>query len=409
MPRLPGGVRLAQRRCACGGVPGPDGECAACRQKRLSRQHLTAPATAAAVAPPIVHEALNGPGQPLDGLTRATMEPRLGHDFSQVRVHTDARAAASARAVHALAYTVGQHVVFGHGQYAPRTPSGQRLLAHELSHVVQQTGAGGQTAGGPLAVGEADAAAEREADAAAERAVSGRTVGIVTPVARLVQRAAEPYISNVAVNLSAPQGATLEWKGTPPADAPGSDKFTVSTGKGYSDPDDEPGTCLRSCCGGADTQCAEPYDQPKKVGACCTPIGTFYTGKTRPEHNGWKYWTPVEPVHTAYGRGIALHQHTEVTGEAIGHGCIRMDEANAHRIALYARGKETKVTISGKAKVSCPTDRQCGATTGQGAMNIAEPAADTAVATLSAPDSENPGASGGAELVPAQTENEVSA
>jgi hypothetical protein len=68
------------------------------------------------------------------------MEPRLGFDFSQVRVHTDSIAAESARAVHALAYTVGQDIVFGAGRYAPATVEGQRLLAHELAHVVQQGG-----------------------------------------------------------------------------------------------------------------------------------------------------------------------------------------------------------------------------------------------------------------------------
>jgi Domain of unknown function (DUF4157) len=66
------------------------------------------------------------------------MEPRFGHDFSQVRVHTDARAARSARAVDALAYTVGQDMVFATSQYAPHTNAGQYLLAHELVHVVQQ-------------------------------------------------------------------------------------------------------------------------------------------------------------------------------------------------------------------------------------------------------------------------------
>jgi len=66
------------------------------------------------------------------------MESRIGHDFSQVRVHADARAAESAGAVNALAYTVGQDIVFGPGRYAPQTSEGRRLLAHELTHVVQQ-------------------------------------------------------------------------------------------------------------------------------------------------------------------------------------------------------------------------------------------------------------------------------
>jgi hypothetical protein len=88
--------------------------------------------------PPIVHDVLRSTGQPLDAATRAFMEPRFDHDFSQVRVHTDARAAESARAVDALAYTVGRGVVFGAGRYAPETQIGKVLLAHELTHIVQQ-------------------------------------------------------------------------------------------------------------------------------------------------------------------------------------------------------------------------------------------------------------------------------
>jgi hypothetical protein len=79
-------------------------------------------------------------GQPLDTNTRAFMEPRFGQDFSRVHVHTDARASESARLVNALAYTFGRDMVFGIGQYQPKTSEGQRLLAHELTHVVQQEG-----------------------------------------------------------------------------------------------------------------------------------------------------------------------------------------------------------------------------------------------------------------------------
>src|SRR5712691_7910193 len=125
------------QRCS-GGV-----ECAACREKREKRERMmqraavnSAPVNA---VPPIVHDVLSSPGQSLDAGTRAFMEPRFGHDFSQVRVHTDARAAESARAVNALAYAVGHDVVFGTGQYTPGTSEGQRLLAHELTHVVQQS------------------------------------------------------------------------------------------------------------------------------------------------------------------------------------------------------------------------------------------------------------------------------
>lgn len=185
-----GQASMLQRKCACGGAPGVTGECAACRQKRLQRQ-ATGWAELPA-APSIVHQVLRSPGQPLDPATRATMEPRFRHqfsrvrvqapplqmssadlligsptdihereadqtaeraitsgrhaaplgesavDFSQVRIHTDSRAAESARAVNALAYTVGPNIVFDMGQYAPQTSAGRRLLAHELTHVVQQ-------------------------------------------------------------------------------------------------------------------------------------------------------------------------------------------------------------------------------------------------------------------------------
>jgi len=110
--------------------------------------------------PPIVHEVLRSPGQPLDLKTRAFMEPRFGHDFSQVRVHTDVNAAASARAVNALAYTVGRDVVFEDGQYAPWTREGGRLLAHELTHVMQQKDA---VPRGNLQMGGHDDLSEREA------------------------------------------------------------------------------------------------------------------------------------------------------------------------------------------------------------------------------------------------------
>jgi hypothetical protein len=82
------------------------------------------------------------PGQPLDSATRAFMETRFGHDFSGVRVHTDSKAAESTRAVNALAYTVGMDVMFGEGQHAPDTGVGRRLIAHELTHVVQQSHGG---------------------------------------------------------------------------------------------------------------------------------------------------------------------------------------------------------------------------------------------------------------------------
>jgi hypothetical protein len=105
-------------------------------QRRVSKQGD------AMDAPPIVNDVISSTGQPLNDETRRFFEPRFQHDFSRVRIHSGARAAESAGEVGALAYTVGRHVVFNRGEYAPATNPGKRLLAHELAHVVQQTATG---------------------------------------------------------------------------------------------------------------------------------------------------------------------------------------------------------------------------------------------------------------------------
>jgi hypothetical protein len=89
-------------------------------------------------APPSVHEVLRSPGQPLEPATRRFMEQRFGHDFSGVRVHTNDRAEQSTREVNALAYTVGNHIVFRKDYYRPQSILGRSVLTHELTHVVQQ-------------------------------------------------------------------------------------------------------------------------------------------------------------------------------------------------------------------------------------------------------------------------------
>jgi hypothetical protein len=117
-------------------------------------------------APPIVHEVLRSPGRPLDPATRAYMEPRFGRDFSRIRVHTDGRAADSARAIHASAFTSGCNIVFGADRYKPKTSIGKGLLAHELTHVVQQGSLDTLSTPKPE-IEPPDSASEREADQAA--------------------------------------------------------------------------------------------------------------------------------------------------------------------------------------------------------------------------------------------------
>jgi hypothetical protein len=181
---------VLQRKCACGvGASGLTGECAECSRKkmvglqtklrvnepadayeqeadRVAEQVLAQPAhpdvsSAApriqryagqssgqmAAAPASVDRALASPGRPLEAALRQDMEQRFGQDFSKVRVHSGAAAGQSAQDVNAQAYTVGQDIVFGAGRFAPTAREGRRLIAHELAHVVQQSGIQGNRMG----------------------------------------------------------------------------------------------------------------------------------------------------------------------------------------------------------------------------------------------------------------------
>lgn len=179
-----------QRTYACGQHTG-GGDYTDCRKQREAvLQRRAGTANEPTTVPPIVSEVLRSPGQPLDTNTREFMEPRFGHDFSGVRVHTDAKAAESARAVNALAYTVGRDVVFGGGQYLPGTTMGQKLMAHELTHVVQQSSASsGRQLQSKLTVNQPGDAFEQEADAVAERVMAGAHASAsLTPSHPTIQR-----------------------------------------------------------------------------------------------------------------------------------------------------------------------------------------------------------------------------
>jgi hypothetical protein len=135
----PGDIHEREADRIAGAVVGGSGATAQASAKPMpSLQRQAEHQAAPQAAPPIVHDVLNTSGRPLDAATRAFMEPRFGLDFGAVRVHADARAAQSAAAVGAAAYTVGRDVVFGEGQFAPASAGGRHLLAHELAHVVQQ-------------------------------------------------------------------------------------------------------------------------------------------------------------------------------------------------------------------------------------------------------------------------------
>ncbi len=117
----------------------------------------------------------SGAGSPLDAGARSFLEERLGADFSDVRVHTGARADESARSIDAQAYTVGSEVVFRTGVYQPDSPSGRHVLAHELAHVVQQKAGpvAGSPAPGGISVSHPSDPFERAAERAADEAMAG--------------------------------------------------------------------------------------------------------------------------------------------------------------------------------------------------------------------------------------------
>ena len=121
----------------CGGVQCPPGTCDHDDQQEVQRW---AASPAPSAVPANVQQVLGSSGAPLGDSVRAPMEARFGHSFADVRVHTDDAAARSAAAIQAHAYTFGRHVVMGAGRWQPHTPAGQKLLAHELTHVVQQSG-----------------------------------------------------------------------------------------------------------------------------------------------------------------------------------------------------------------------------------------------------------------------------
>ncbi|WP_347275115.1 DUF4157 domain-containing protein [Candidatus Kuenenia sp.] len=159
-----------QRTCSCGG------ECPKCQAGQPGQEHerlqpkrvqLSDPEETLVV--PIINEVLRSPGKPLNPTTRALMEARFGYDFSGVRMHTDAKAAESAQAVRAHAYTVGRDVVFAEGRYDPSGEQGRKLLVHELAHVVQQTG-GSNNILETVTKSRQEGLIEKEADATSNKA-----------------------------------------------------------------------------------------------------------------------------------------------------------------------------------------------------------------------------------------------
>lgn len=199
---VPLAPRRSPRRCACGGIVGPDGECAACRARRLRAQaggehssevglpqararieqdrglesrvaSLLAP-VALGVDGGWLGRQLDG-GRRLDPGVQREMEDAFGVDFAHVRIHTDPRARDAARRLNAEAFSIGPHIVFGDRAYSPETRAGRLLLRHELAHVVQQRSVS-TIPSGVVRIAHPTERSEREARAAA--AAPGRAVRV---------------------------------------------------------------------------------------------------------------------------------------------------------------------------------------------------------------------------------------
>jgi hypothetical protein len=393
-PVLPGWTPLPaqgllHRKCACGGAPGPAGECSECQKNRLDLQRKPDAPHRAGTAPPVVHEVLRSPGQPLDAATREAMEPRFGHDFSRVRIHTDSRAVESARSVGALAYTVGQNIIFGAARFAPGETAGRRLLAHELAHTIQQ--GDGACLQSKLEVAGPDTPAEREADAAAEG-----VVGSLTSIVPMLQKQDEPiavdlepvspedadqlrrqgvnlpqvsqqtyaasggqtfaprtshwaacgrpstlradgfrgntngtYISAIAVNINPAGNSTvsLSWANSQMSTGTLQTSLTASPGAG---------NCSTDCSVQANSQ---------KDGSHCTPLGGFtiqgydchLPGDSKAKYVSWFH----------RDRGIAFHYY-DVPSFPASHGCVRMSSAENGAEWIYDNSLAgvTQVTVT---------------------------------------------------------------
>jgi Domain of unknown function (DUF4157)/L,D-transpeptidase catalytic domain len=239
-------------------------------------------------------------GRPLESALRTLMESRFGHDFSRVSVHTDAEAARSARRLKAQAYTVGSDIYFGGGRYAPESTDGLRLLAHELTHVVQQS----RQSWMPGMIRRKKHKTECSGDCASAKApkhdgcISGS--GPVNPA---------KFISSILVERAAHQ-ATATW----------SDSSTTS-------------------------YACSPSTKSGKGGKMPTPLGNFTIGvkcdscHTNRKGDGMAWFTGIVE------RQIGFHDSQLVGPTHESHGCIRVSCSNAKEIHDNTDSGSTTVQV----------------------------------------------------------------
>lgn len=324
-------------------------KCAACEEEEVQRKEKNA--DGAKGAPDVVHEALNAGGAPLDGHTRDFMEGRFGYDFGNVKIHTGALAAKSAQAINALAYTSGNNVVFNKAQYSPETQEGKRLLAHELTHVVQQGGGGGPvsrriqrqemevdlveatyeetldlhnrgidlpTVGGPQSIRHQifhEGAGQWNSQTTGRRprrTTTKRAPGFTGDTSGTYLRRIEVQIHPAATSI-----ATLYW-----ANMGSSPGFVLPATLNVS-----PGA------GNCDKDCSDPA-QSQENGSHCTPLSPpDYTVQGFADRLGsdsratFVTWYHID-------RGIAFHYYN-VPAYPASHGCTRMDQAQSGAEWIY--------------------------------------------------------------------------
>jgi hypothetical protein len=187
------------------GSPPVQRKCDACEEEETAvrRKEDAGGSSAAQGAPPAVQSVLRAPGQPLDAATRRYFEPRFGRDFGEVRVHTGGDAERSAQQIGARAYTAGSDIVFGSREYAPRTQDGRELLAHELTHVLQQRGSPARVSRAPIKVG--NVAAQSDYKDVAKVPPKGQLAAIKKKHLAYVKAPLDPAVETQITAFSDPQ------------------------------------------------------------------------------------------------------------------------------------------------------------------------------------------------------------
>lgn len=256
-------------------------------------------------------QSMKGGGNPLSEEERTIFEPRFGADFSQVRLHTDTNAAQVARLVNARAFTTGREIVFGEGQYAPETTTGQRLLAHELTHVVQQRN--GRLGNNPIAYNE---------KMFGHKPVQINNESLASKIQREGGQTSTHFITAIFVDLT---NQTVSWIYS---DEMISETYECSTGAGL---------CNSDC------------NSPNRGGSACTPVGGPFPVCRRRPHSSYQYWVEFD-----CNRQIAFHYYPDVDGCPWSHGCVRL-HSDAIRLIYEGSVKDrTLVYVNGT-----PNLRRC--------------------------------------------------